>query len=720
MEVWRNLFVPEDIIAALEKLNFTTPTPIQSCVLPSAIRDRSDISGAAPTVRALTLLFTTKTISRVVERHSLLEYLCWFTSVMSKTAKYSSIAQDNECSDSISNPRKKRNRSVSDALPDASHDENFHDQPRMKPKKRKRFKEVGFADDVYSHMDFVEELDVDTGEVRALHSLLDGPTEQIAKEDRGRFTSSEKPLSSLTNRVYGLVLLPTRELALQVHHHLRALAEFMDRRPRIEVIVGGISLQKQERLLRYNPDILVATPGRLWHFIQQGHPHVCTLRTMNILVVDEADRLLEANHFEDLRQLFNWLNNHTASDPTKQRRKRQTLLFSATLAFVHQGAVKPGARSKQNKRPSAANALTKQLKLGKCALRDLLGMSQRAKVFDLSSAEELNQTDDSENVSGLVLPTGLREMRLLCPDKPSKDIRLFWFLAFGRHHSDMDNQRCLIFLNSKAGVRRLAGVLRQLVSVNAFSVGSRTGMQNVNILHADMMQKQRFRALERFQADRYGILLASDVAARGLDLATVDGSNASGVAWVVHFEVPRTAELYIHRRGRTARANRFGTSLLFVCPEEMPLWRRLATSLKRTDPDLPDLPSEPSHFQLVACEKIVNLAKQLDLAEHSAVRRAANEDWFQQVAKEVDIELDSDFEQKDDPDGVCTPKNNEQKSHKRRQIRKQLSDLRNTLSQRCGHLGCLRWAITVSLSLDTGQRFGAEPLVRMFVVGTQL
>ncbi|KAG5448182.1 ATP-dependent RNA helicase ddx24 [Clonorchis sinensis] len=663
MEVWRNLFVPEDIITALGKLNFTTPTPIQLCVLPSAIRDRSDISGAAPTGSGKTLAFGIPLLVHVRDVKD----------------RESGVAQDNECADSISNPRKKRSRSVSDVLFDASRDENFHDQPRMKPKKRKRFKEVGFTDDVYSHMDFVEELDVDTGEVRALHSLLDDVSEQIAKEDRERFTSSEKPSSSLTNRVYGLVLLPTRELALQVHQHLRALAEFMDRPPRIEVIVGGISLQKQERLLRYNPDILVATPGRLWHFIQQGHPHVCTLRTMNILVVDEADRLLEANHFEDLRQLFNWLNKHTASDPTKQRRKRQTLLFSATLAFVHQGAVKPGARSKQNKRPAAANTLTKQLKLG--ALRDLLGMSQRAKVFDLSSADELHQTGDSENASGLVLPVGLREMRLLCPDQPSKDIRLFWFLAFGRHHSDMDNQRCLIFLNSKAGVRRLAGVLRQLVSVNAFSVGSRSGMQNVNILHADMMQKQRFRALERFQADRYGILLASDVAARGLDLATMDGSNASGVAWVVHFEVPRTAELYIHRRGRTARANRFGTSLLFVCPEEMPLWRRLAISLKRTDPDLPDLASEPSHFQLVACEKIVSLAKQLDLAEHSAVRRAANEDWFRQVAKEVDIELDSDFEQKDDPDEVCTRKNNKLKSHKRRQIRKQLSGLRNTLSQ---------------------------------------
>ncbi|KAF5400991.1 hypothetical protein PHET_05809 [Paragonimus heterotremus] len=151
----------------------------------------------------------------------------------------------------------------------------------------------------------------------------------------------------------------------------------------------------------------------------------------------------------------------------------------------------------------------------------------------------------------------------------------------------------------------------------------------------------------------------------------------SGVAWVVHFEVPHTAELYIHRSGRTARAHREGSSVLFICPNEMPLWRRLAFSLKRTDFDLPDLPVEPSHFQLVACERIVHLAKQLDLAEHSVKRRAANEVWFTRAARDADIELDSDLE----PDKDDKEKLKAEKQIERSQIRRQFNKLRSNLIQ---------------------------------------
>ncbi|KAF5394783.1 hypothetical protein PHET_10246 [Paragonimus heterotremus] len=292
----------------------------------------------------------------------------------------------------------------------------------------------------------------------------------------------------------------------------------MEPRPRIEAIVGGISIQKQTRLLSYHPEILVATPGRLWHFIQQEEPHVLTVRNANILVVDEADKLIEANHFEELRQLFSWLNellvdNQSSKDAIASpqplsrsvTKRRQTLVFSATLTFVHHGAMKPGIGAKHRKRSvSGRDTMTKSLKLA--ALRQLLGLNPRAKVYDLSTVAQPNGAVDVSCVSAPLTPTGLQEMRLLCPDQPSKDIRLFWFLAFRRHLSAtgqptaVSNQRSLIFVNSKTGVRRLAGVLRQLVMANAFSVsGKHFGAQRVNLLHADMIQKQRLRALERFQ-----------------------------------------------------------------------------------------------------------------------------------------------------------------------------------------------------------------------------
>ncbi|VDQ11800.1 unnamed protein product, partial [Trichobilharzia regenti] len=105
-------------------------------------------------------------------------------------------------------------------------------------------------------------------------------------------------------------------------------------------------------------------------------------------------------------------------------------------------------------------------------------------------------------------PDGLCESRLLCPNQESKDNRLFWFITFGRQLASaclpvrLSNQRCLIFLNSKSGVRRLAGVLRQLVESDAFSVGGySSSVKHISVLHADMIQKQRLRALERFQGN---------------------------------------------------------------------------------------------------------------------------------------------------------------------------------------------------------------------------
>ncbi|TNN05096.1 ATP-dependent RNA helicase DDX24 isoform 1 [Schistosoma japonicum] len=279
----------------------------------------------------------------------------------------------------------------------------------------------------------------------------------------------------------------------------------------------------------------------------------------------------------------------------------------------------------------------------------MFGLKKSAKIIDLSSNQPNNQL--AANNSPLyqsTCPDGLSESRLLCPNQPCKDIRLFWFIAFGRHFtSNHSNQRCLIFLNSKSGVRRLAGVLRQLLSSGAFLVSGYPSPQYVNVLHADMIQKQRLRSLERFQADPNGILLASDVAARGLDLASSDVVNeTTGVSWVIHFDVPRTAELYIHRSGRTARANRQGTSVLFISPNEIVLWRRIAVSLQRTNPELNDFSIQPTNIQLTVCEQIVNLAKQIDVEEHRNSRKIANDNWFTKAAKDANILLDDDYDDK--------------------------------------------------------------------------
>uniref|UniRef100_A0A5K4EMV8 ATP-dependent RNA helicase n=1 Tax=Schistosoma mansoni TaxID=6183 RepID=A0A5K4EMV8_SCHMA len=605
---WDSLNLPDYIVKALSDCGLENPTPIQTAAIPPALHGFSDVLGSAPTGSGKTLAFGIPLVSKVFSLKTLQSQTC------EEESKINSVIDQ----------------------------QKYEVASCVKPcgKKKKRKKET----DIYSGLDVIEELDVNTGEIRAVHSLGDPVT-----EDSETLPIIEPPVclkpNLNRNRVYGLVLVPTRELAIQ------------------------------------------------------GEPHLLTLHSVNVVVVDEADRMIEANHFDDLRAIFNWLHSSSSfnnegkeeeqEDTThlkktlnlKRKHKliemsdhstdmnrvqRQTLIFSATLTFVHSGALKPGTGSKNHKLlPNNKNTMTKKIKLA--VLREMFGLKKSAKVIDLSSN---HSTDQSVSNPGLICkstcPDTLSECRLLCPSQESKDIRLFWFIAFGRHlgSSEYSNRRCLIFLNSKSGVRRLAGVLRQLLSSDAFSVSGYPSLQYVNVLHADMVQKQRLRALERFQADPNGILLASDVAARGLDLASSDSIvETNGVSWVIHFDVPRTAELYIHRSGRTARANRQGTSLLFISPNEITFWRRIAVSLQRTNMELDDFTIQPTTIQLTISEQIVKLAKQIDIQEHRNSRKLANDNWFTKAAKDANILLDDDddYNNKFDDDENISRKRNSSK-----------------------------------------------------------
>lgn len=128
--------------------------------------------------------------------------------------------------------------------------------------------------------------------------------------------------------LYALVLTPTRELAVQVKNHLVAAAKYTD--IRVAAIFGGLSVAKQERVLRQCPEIVVATPGRLWELYMQGNQHLKKIDNVSFLCIDETDRMVEKGHFEELRSLLKVLN---ADEERKQL--RQNFVFSATLTLVH-------------------------------------------------------------------------------------------------------------------------------------------------------------------------------------------------------------------------------------------------------------------------------------------------------------------------------------------------------------------------------------------------
>ncbi|KAJ3191397.1 hypothetical protein HK101_007809, partial [Irineochytrium annulatum] len=394
-----------------------------------------------------------------------------------------------------------------------------------------------------------------------------------------------------------LVLTPTRELALQITEHLKAVAKNM--KATIVPLVGGISLDKQRRLISYSPDIVVATPGRLWEILGENNAFRYSLKCCRYLVLDEADRLLESGHFKDLENILNVINlekseqeedgpeEPVADMDFKPPEKRQTFIFSATLL------------------PTSEHLMTKKLhKAQKGPPRTLLGLLQRIPFSDPEPVR-LNLTTDN------VVATGITETRMDCL-KEDKDATLYYLLK-------SCEGRSVVFLNSIDAVRRLVSVLKVL-QLNAIP------------LHAEIQQRQRMKNVERFRGAADGILLASDVAARGLDF--------TGVKMVVHFQVPRSADIYVHRSGRTARGVSTGISVLLCAPEEVTLYRRICHSLGKAG-GLPEYAVDPSVLHGV--KKRVALAKKIEAEEHKAEKRVHEREWFEKAAEEAGVLVDEDY-----------------------------------------------------------------------------
>lgn len=234
--------------------------------------------------------------------------------------------------------------------------------------------------------------------------------------------------------------------------------------------------------------------------------------------------MVEKGHFEELKLLLDQLN----ADGDK-RVQRQNFVFSATLTLVHDlpNYIK-GKKQKQ-----AQQTAPQKIK----SLIDHLGISQ-PKIVDITSTTGTAET--------------LTECRIIC-ELEQKDWYLYYFLQ--RHPG-----RTIVFCNSIDCVKRL-GQLFSLLDCQP------------RPLHAQMNQRQRLKNLERFSASPSGLLIATDVAARGLDIPSVKH--------VIHYQVPRTSENYVHRSGRTARASMEGITVLLMEPTEIRNYVQLCRTLKR-------------------------------------------------------------------------------------------------------------------------------------------
>jgi ATP-dependent RNA helicase RhlE len=294
-----------------------------------------------------------------------------------------------------------------------------------------------------------------------------------------------------TARPAALVLVPTRELAVQVTTEMRDLAAA--RNLRVAAVYGGVPIPKQAERAR-KAHVLVATPGRLLDLLNRK---LISVAEIAILVLDEADRMLDMGFQPQVDRIVRQL-------PAK----RQTMFFSATL----DGGV---------------------------------GHLARAYTTDPVRHEIADQRPTIESA----------EHRFLPVDDRSKLDRLIEVLGEERGLA-------LIFVRTKRGAERLR-----------VRLGSR-GVQAL-ALHGDMSQGARASSLERFDAGKIDVLVATDVAARGLDL--------DGISHVVNYDPPRDYKDYVHRVGRTARAGRTGTGVTFVSASDRQDLSVIATALKLKD-----------------------------------------------------------------------------------------------------------------------------------------
>ena len=280
-------------------------------------------------------------------------------------------------------------------------------------------------------------------------------------------------------RVRALILTPTRELALQVNASLRAYGRHVQLTS--AVIHGGVGFVPQEQALRRGVDFVVATPGRLLDHIGRGN---ADFRALEVLVLDEADRMLDMGFIRDVRRIIKAL-------PAR----RQTLFFSATM-------------------PDEIRALSREI------LHDPLSIE----VAPRRSAP-------AQGVRQTLLPVATGQKRALLEHLIETEA----------------NGQTLIFTRTKHGARKLA---RQLEDRG----------HAVALLHGGRSQAQRNSALASFKNRRSRVMVATDIAGRGIDV--------EGIAHVVNYDLPNVPEDYVHRIGRTARAGATGDAISLVCPED--------------------------------------------------------------------------------------------------------------------------------------------------------
>ncbi len=327
----------------------------------------------------------------------------------------------------------------------------------------------------------------------------------VAQTGTGKTLAFAIPVIQRLSRDKGrcLVLVPTRELAIQVNETFEKIAPLFG--IKTVVIIGGAPMQGQLKALKKNPRVIIATPGRLVDHMNQK---TVRLNDVQVLVLDEADRMLDMGFRPDIERILGFVP-----------KKRQTMLFSATIP---------------------------------------------AEVVSIGATHMKLPVHVEVAPSGTAAERIIQELFIVKKEDKKKLLAKL-----------LDQYRGSVLLFSRT--KRGAGKIRRLI---------REMGHNAAEIHSDRTLKQRREALEGFKTGKYRILVATDIAARGIDVV--------GIETVINYDLPDDAENYVHRIGRTGRAGHEGRAISFATPEQRGEIRGIESIIKTALPvsEHPDLPRE--------------------------------------------------------------------------------------------------------------------------------
>ncbi|XP_074599427.1 ATP-dependent DNA helicase DDX31 isoform X1 [Brevipalpus obovatus] len=328
-----------------------------------------------------------------------------------------------------------------------------------------------------------------------------------------------EPKISRSDGIHCLIIVPTRELVLQCFQTVSTLCQSAAWLVP-GCLMGGEKKKSEKRCLRKGLTILIATPGRLIDHIKTTTS--LKLNNLQYLVIDEADRLREQGFEEAIGEIISHLKECSEV-------KRQSVLLSATL--------------------------TK-------GVQELAGLTlENPTVIDLSENKSSTEEDDC-----FALPPQLRLHYIIIPAK----LRMVLLCSFIVNYCSKQDLKALIFMSTQDSVDFHHAIFTQILD----SLIGESNMRKVKFfrLHGNMEQSDRMTVFSEFQSTKAGILLCTDVAARGLDLPLVD--------WIVQFNCPSKVEEFVHRVGRTARIGARGDALIFILPSEVAFLQALQDALQ--------------------------------------------------------------------------------------------------------------------------------------------